>query len=145
MIQAALWGNATDLSLLVDLKYEDLQKLQAVGKAAQAAQAAKVLRDDLPKVWALLKTVKDGQVDIVLDNGGSHVNAGELIHQPVLSCIPIWCLPTSSSRVRRSSTRSSSSRSYILVCADSSPKTVPWFVSDVLPYDFGWVIFPGAD
>lgn len=69
MIQADLWGNATDLSLLVDLKYEDLQKLQAVGEAAQKEQAAKILRDDLPRVWELLKTVKGGRVDFVLDNG----------------------------------------------------------------------------
>lgn len=69
MIQADLWGNATDLSLLVDLKYEDLQKLQAVGAAAQKEQAANILRDDLPQVWRLLKTLKDGRVDIVLDNG----------------------------------------------------------------------------
>jgi hypothetical protein len=86
MIQADLWGNATvglppayirpgaklivqDLSLLVDLKYEDLQKLQAVGAEAQAAQAKMILRNDLPRVWEHLKSVKDGRVDIVLDNG----------------------------------------------------------------------------
>lgn len=71
MVQADLWGNATDLSLLVDLNYEDLQKLQAVGVAAQREQAARILRDDLPRVWELLKSVKGGRVDIVLDNGES--------------------------------------------------------------------------
>lgn len=69
MVQADLWGNATDLSLLVDLNYADLQKLQAVGVAAQQEQATRILRDDLPRVWELLKTVKGGRVDIVLDNG----------------------------------------------------------------------------
>ena len=69
MIQSDLWGNATDLSLLVDLKYEDLQKLQAVGAHAQAEQAKKILRNDLPKVWEYLQTIKDGRVDLVLDNG----------------------------------------------------------------------------
>jgi hypothetical protein len=59
-----------DLSLLVDLKYEDLQKLQAVGATAQAEQAKMILRNDLPKVWDCLKRMKDGRVDIVLDNGG---------------------------------------------------------------------------
>lgn len=68
-MQADLWGNATDLSLLVELNYQDLQKLQAVGMAAQQEQAARVLRDDLPRVWALLKSIKGGRVDIVLDNG----------------------------------------------------------------------------
>ena len=84
MIQADLWGNATvsnsetirsnsltsqDLSLLVDLKYEDLQKLQAVGAAAQAEQAKLILRNDLDKAWAHIKSLKNGRVDIVMDNG----------------------------------------------------------------------------
>jgi hypothetical protein len=60
-----------DLSLLVDLKYEDLQKLQAVGAQAQAEQAKMILRNDLPKAWSLLKGMKDGRVDFVLDNGQS--------------------------------------------------------------------------
>ena len=58
-----------DLSLLVDLKYEDIQKLQAVGAKAQAEQAQYILRNDLPRAWEHLKTLKDGRVDIILDNG----------------------------------------------------------------------------
>jgi len=54
---------------LVDLKYEDLQKLQAVGAKAQAEQAQYILRNDLPGAWEHLKTLKNGRVDIVLDNG----------------------------------------------------------------------------
>lgn len=53
----------------MDLKYEDLQKLQAVGAKAQQEQAKFILRNDLPKVWDLLKTVKNGRVDFVMDNG----------------------------------------------------------------------------
>lgn len=59
------------MSLLVDLKYEDLQKLQAVGASAQAEQAKLILRNDLEQVWEYLKGVKGGRVDIVLDNGQS--------------------------------------------------------------------------
>lgn len=58
-----------DLSLLVDLKYEDLQKLQSVGKEAQAEKVKFILKNDLPRVWEHIKTLKDGRVDIVLDNG----------------------------------------------------------------------------
>lgn len=54
---------------MVDLKYEDLQKLQAVGAAAQAEQAKLILRNDLGKAWKYLKTVKNGRLDIVMDNG----------------------------------------------------------------------------
>lgn len=70
MMQASLWGNATDLSLLVDLKYEDLQALQSVGAAAQQENAKFILRNDLPKVWERVKTLERGaRVDFVLDNG----------------------------------------------------------------------------
>jgi hypothetical protein len=58
-----------DLSLLIDLKYEDLQKLQAVGAKAQQEQAKYILRNDLPRAWEHLKTLKNGRIDIILDNG----------------------------------------------------------------------------
>lgn len=60
-----------DLSLLVDLKYEDLQKLQSVGAAAQAENAKYILRNDFAKVWEHVKRQRDARVDIVLDNGMS--------------------------------------------------------------------------
>jgi hypothetical protein len=111
MAQANLWGNATvglfvpavgvagsphtsppqDLSLLVDLKYEDIQKLQSVGKAAQEANAKFILRNDLPKVWEHLKRMKGGRVDFVLDNGElSHVEKDLREHQLKPSCVVSW-------------------------------------------------------
>lgn len=68
MIQMCLWGNATDLSLLPTMDYSDIQKLQSVGKAAQAASAQFILVNDLVKVWEYVKGLKGGRVDIVLDN-----------------------------------------------------------------------------
>lgn len=59
-----------DLSLLIDLKYEDLQKLQAVGSEVQAEQAKFILRNDLSKAWEHFKGLKNGRVDFVMDNGG---------------------------------------------------------------------------
>jgi hypothetical protein len=67
-----------DLSLLVDLSYSDLQKLQQLGSASQAEQAKFILRNDLEKVWAVLKDVRDGRVDIVLDNGKLDRNGSTL-------------------------------------------------------------------
>ncbi|WVQ83850.1 hypothetical protein IAT38_005994 [Cryptococcus sp. DSM 104549] len=116
MVQADLWGNATDLSLLIDLKYEDLQKLQAVGSDAQAEQAKFILRNDLGKAWEHLKTVKGGRVDIVLDNAGF-----ELFTDFILADFLVSCTPFVSEVVFH-------------------PKAIPWFVSDVLPYDFTWAI-----
>lgn len=88
MIQTDLWGNATDLSLLVDLNYADLQKLQAIGAAAQAEQAKHVLRDDLTKVWDVLKGMKDGRVDIVLDNAGFELYTDLVLADFLVSCTP---------------------------------------------------------
>ncbi|KAK4685763.1 damage-control phosphatase, subfamily III, partial [Tremellales sp. Uapishka_1] len=131
MVQADLWGNATDLSLLVDLKYEDLQKLQAVGAKAQAEQSKMILRNDLDKVWKHLKTVKDGRVDIVLDNGercplGFSIASDQkrpswLYTDFILADFLVSHTPFVSQVVFH-------------------PKTIPWFVSDVLPYDFTWAV-----
>ncbi|ORY24116.1 hypothetical protein BCR39DRAFT_547632 [Naematelia encephala] len=116
MIQADLWGNATDLSLLVDLKYEDLQKLQAVGAKAQAEQAKMILRNDLPKVWSLLKGMNNSRVDFVMDNAGFELYTDFILADFLLSC--------------------TSFVSEVVF----HPKAIPWFVSDVLPYDFTWAI-----
>ena len=61
--------------MLVELKYEDLQKLQAVGAKAQEEQAKFILRNDLPKVWELLKKTKNGRIDFVMDNGEPRVHS----------------------------------------------------------------------
>jgi hypothetical protein len=69
-----------DLSLLVDLKYEDLQKLQAVGAAAQAEQAKLILRNDLGKAWKHISSIKDGRLDIVMDNGEETIPSEDCWH-----------------------------------------------------------------
>jgi damage-control phosphatase, subfamily III len=58
------------------MSYEDIQKLQSVGKAAQEANAKFILRNDLPRVWEHIKGLKGGRVDFVLDNGGSDCATG---------------------------------------------------------------------
>ncbi|KAJ9119330.1 hypothetical protein QFC24_005801 [Naganishia onofrii] len=116
MMQAALWGNATDLSLLVDLKYEDLQKLQSVGAAAQAENAKYILRNDFARVWEHVKVQKDARVDIVLDNAGFELYTDLILADFLVSHTPF---------VKQ---------------VVFHPKTIPWFVSDTLPYDFTWAI-----
>ncbi|KAI5449589.1 Hairy/enhancer-of-split with YRPW motif protein 2 [Naganishia albida] len=116
MMQAALWGNATDLSLLVDLKYSDLQKLQAVGAKAQAENAQYILRNDFGRVWEHLKTQKAGKVDIVLDNAGFELYTDLILADFLVSYTPF------------------------VGQVVFHPKTIPWFVSDTLPYDFTWAI-----
>lgn len=58
-----------DLSLLTHLSSIDIQRLQSVGKEAQAERQKFILKDDQERVWQHLKSVKGGRVDFVLDNG----------------------------------------------------------------------------
>lgn len=88
MIQTDLWGNATDLSLLVDVDYADLQKLQARAQAEQAEQEKHILRNDVPKVWDVLTKMKNGRVDIVLDNAGFELYTDLAFADFLVSCTP---------------------------------------------------------
>ncbi|RMZ89519.1 hypothetical protein DV736_g3252, partial [Chaetothyriales sp. CBS 134916] len=123
MAEICLWGNATDLSLLTNLSYEDIQKLQ--GSEARKSREKSILVNDLDKAFEVLYTRKKtkkqqesgkgGRVDIVLDNAGF-----ELFVDLVLA-------------------------GYLLATGLASevvlhPKSIPWFVSDVLPKDFAELI-----
>lgn len=114
MMEICLWGNATDLSLLTSFTYEDIQKLQ--GSEARKNAEANILVNDLPKVYDVLRSVKDSgketrRLDIVLDNSGFElfvdlVLAGYLLEAGLVTEVVLH------------------------------PKCMPWFVSDVLPKDF---------
>src|ERR1700761_6244120 len=71
--EICLWGNATDLSLLTNLTYDDIQKLQ--GSESRKANEQNILVNDFPAAFSCLKNVqksgkKDRRVDIILDNAG---------------------------------------------------------------------------
>ena len=74
MCEICLWGNATDLSLLTTLTYEDLQKLQ--GSQARKAAEKNILVNDIDAAFDVLqkaqkeKKDQERRVDIVLDNSG---------------------------------------------------------------------------
>jgi NADP-dependent 3-hydroxy acid dehydrogenase YdfG len=74
MIEICLWGNATDLSLLATLRFEDLQRLQ--GKKAIAESQKNIVVNDAEKVWNLVDNLKKGQIDIILDNAGIFSSSG---------------------------------------------------------------------
>lgn len=115
MCEICLWGNATDLSLLTNLSYEDIQKLQ--GSEARKASEKNILVNDLDKAFEVLTAAqkakkKERRVDIVLDNAGFElfvdlILAGYLLTSGLATTIVFH------------------------------PKSIPWFVSDVLPSDFG--------
>lgn len=115
MCEICLWGNATDLSLLTSLSYEDIQKLQ--GSQARQASQSNILVNDLDAAFEVMqkarKEKKDGErrVDIVLDNSGFElfvdlILAGYLLSAGLATTIVLH------------------------------PKRLPWFVSDVTPKDF---------
>jgi hypothetical protein len=123
MCEICLWGNATDLSLLTNLSYEDIQKLQ--GSEARKASEKNIVVNDLDKAFKVLTAAqKSGQterrVDIVLDNAGFElfvdlILAGYLLASGLATTIVLH------------------------------PKSIPWFVSDVLPQDFASLISALAD
>ncbi|KAI8940705.1 hypothetical protein NX059_001973 [Plenodomus lindquistii] len=114
MCEICLWGNATDLSLLTNLSYEDIQKLQ--GSEARKKAEKNILVNDLDKAFKVLSAArksgtKERRVDIVLDNAGFElfvdlILAGYLVSAGLATTVVFH------------------------------PKSIPWFVSDVLPADF---------
>lgn len=114
MCEICLWGNATDLSLLTNLTYEDIQKLQ--GSEARKSAEKNILVNDLPAVYEVLKKAKaegkaERRVDIVLDNAGFELFVDLILAGYLLS-------------------------SGLATLVVLHPKSIPWFVSDVLPSDF---------
>ncbi|KAA8647628.1 hypothetical protein EYZ11_003241 [Aspergillus tanneri] len=115
MCEICLWGNATDLSLLTSLTYEDIQKLQ--GSEARKAAEKNIIVNDLNTAFDVLQKARkerkteERRVDIVLDNSGFElfvdlVLAGYLLSAGLATTVVLH------------------------------PKQIPWFVSDVTPPDF---------
>lgn len=114
MSEICLWGNATDLSLLTNLSYEDIQKLQ--GSHARKANEDKIIVNDFDQAFETLYQAqkagtKERRVDIVLDNAGFELFVDLILTGYLL--------------------QSGLATQVIL-----HPKNIPWFVSDVTPQDF---------
>lgn len=123
MCEICLWGNATDLSLLTNLTYEDIQKLQ--GSEARKSAEKNILVNDLPQAYDVLRRAKaegkaERRVDIVLDNAGFELFVDLILAGYLLS-------------------------SGLATLVVLHPKSIPWFVSDVLPSDFSELLNALAD
>ncbi|KAN0065556.1 Hairy/enhancer-of-split with YRPW motif protein 2 [Thecaphora frezii] len=70
LTQVCLWGNATDLSLLINMTEEDIKNLQSTGGEHLAATEKNILGNHLERIWKLVSTMKGGRIDFVLDNAG---------------------------------------------------------------------------
>jgi uncharacterized protein with ATP-grasp and redox domains len=71
-IQVSLWGNASDLLLLIHVSVEELQSRQ--GKKSRELFNKNVVDDDTEQVWRLLSSLPSRtdarEIHIVLDNSG---------------------------------------------------------------------------
>ena len=125
MCEICLWGNATDLSLLTSLTYEDIQKLQ--GSSARKESEKNIISNALPQAYAALKTAQkalplgsERRIDIVLDNAGFEIFVDLILAGYLLT--------------------SGLATTIIL-----HPKSIPWFVSDVIPADVASLFTALAD
>ncbi|GAA6002715.1 damage-control phosphatase ARMT1 family protein [Rhodotorula paludigena] len=121
LTQICLWGNSTDLSLLINMTEEDIKKLQSTGGDHLAATEQNILGNDLAKIWEYVSSdrfgtkEKGGRLDFVLDNAGFElycdcVYADWLIQSGLCSQIRFH------------------------------GKRFAWFVSDVTRQDFDWLL-----
>jgi damage-control phosphatase, subfamily III len=119
MCEICLWGNATDLSLLTSLSYEDIQRLQ--GSEARKLSEKNIIVNDLEAAYDSLKNAKgDRRVDIVLDNAGFELYVDLILAGYLLSA-------------------------GLATTVVLHPKSIPWFVSDAVPADFAALLNAIAD
>ncbi|KAL7336712.1 hypothetical protein BJY59DRAFT_761782 [Rhodotorula toruloides] len=133
LTQICLWGNSTDLSLLINMTEEDIKKLQSTGGDHLAATEQNILGNDLGRVWEYISSSrfgsagKGGRLDFVLDNAGFELYC-DLVYAD-------WLLQSG-------------------LCSKIvfHGKRFAWFVSDVTRQDFEWLpnsmvyghLFPNA-
>jgi damage-control phosphatase, subfamily III len=110
MTQVALWGNATDLSLLSSMSANELGSLQ--GRKAIEDNRRNIVDDDSESVYSYLASPlrANRRIDIVLDNAGFElftdlVYAAYLLESGLASFVVLWV------------------------------KDFPWFVSDAMQAD----------
>src|SRR5436190_21053307 len=121
MSEISLWGNATDLSLLANLRFEDLEKLQ--GKKAMEEMQKNIVVNDMEDAWKHVKGLQRAQIDIILDNAGFRFTElylkrlGFELFVDIL--LAVYFLEIGAAKT--------------VVC---HPKDFGWFVSDVIPDDF---------
>ncbi|PRT56603.1 hypothetical protein B9G98_04223 [Wickerhamiella sorbophila] len=107
-MKSSLWGNATDLSLLVTISLDDIKALQV---AAHHREGDTLLVNDQAQVWKRMTSASGGRVDIVLDNAGFEFYT-DLI-------FALFMLDTG-----------------LAEQIVFHPKSIPWFVSDVTLRDW---------
>ncbi|PIL31472.1 hypothetical protein GSI_06174 [Ganoderma sinense ZZ0214-1] len=118
LTQICLWGNSTDLSLLINMTEEQIKSLQSTGGAHLAATEKNILGNHMKRLWETVVNLRantGGRVDFVLDNAGFELYC---------DCVYADFLIQSglAKEVR------------------FHGKRYPWFVSDVTKKDWDWLL-----
>ncbi|KAJ3054167.1 hypothetical protein HK097_002489 [Rhizophlyctis rosea] len=112
-IQFSLWGNQTDLSLLINVNHADMHKSQASSAQNLSEFEKNIIVNDMDAVLEKLLNIDGGRIDIVLDNAGFELVADLCLADFLIS-------------------------SGIAKTVMLHAKKFPWFVSDTTPRDLEW-------
>ncbi|KJA28404.1 hypothetical protein HYPSUDRAFT_129511 [Hypholoma sublateritium FD-334 SS-4] len=118
LTQVCLWGNSTDLSLLINMTEDQIKALQSTGGDHLAATEKNILGNDVHRLWEHVKTLRDrtgGRVDFVLDNAGFELYC-DCVYADFLL------------------------QSGLATQIRFHGKRYPWFVSDVTKKDWEWLL-----
>ncbi|KAJ3895150.1 hypothetical protein GG344DRAFT_86090 [Lentinula edodes] len=118
LTQVCLWGNSTDLSLLINMTEEQIKALQSTGGAHLAATEKNILGNHLGKLWDTVKELREktnGRIDFVLDNAGFELYC-DMVYADFLV------------------------QSGLATEIHFHGKRYPWFVSDVTKKDWEWLL-----
>lgn len=115
LTQVCLWGNSTDLSLLIDMTEEDIKKLQSTGGDHLAATEKNILGNDLDALTEKVCNMEGARIDFVLDNAGFELYC-DFVYAD-------WLIQSG-------------------ICREVvfHGKKLPWFVSDVTRQDWNWLL-----
>ena len=89
LTQVCLWGNATDLSLLINMSEEDIKKLQSTGGEHLADTEKNILGNHIPRLWEIVRDLRGntgGRVDFVLDNAGFELYC-DCVYGTIICCL----------------------------------------------------------
>jgi damage-control phosphatase, subfamily III len=130
-----LWGNSTDLSLLIDMSEEQIKSLQSTGGDHLAATEKNILGNHLSQLWEAVKDLREktgGRIDFILDNAGFELYCDCVYGSYDISCRRqvIWLVISADFLIQ----------SGLAKQIRFHGKRYPWFVSDVTRTDWEWLL-----
>lgn len=135
--EVCLWGNSTDLSLLINMTEEQIKSLQSTGGENLAATEKNILGNHMARLWEVVKEMRNktgGRVDFVLDNAGFE-----------LYCDCVYGMSYRLMCPRKQFSRQTFVADFLIQSGLAKEvrfhgKRYPWFVSDVTKKDWNWLL-----